>query len=366
MNDFDLENIDAEHYQIWISQFNRHSEVRIDKRIARIDELYILVKLDDDFNTQNIDFLLDKLSDCTFSLKIGGQDYLKCNIGLLYFIGNYLNHKMFHIEMDKLVTNDFDILSIESNVIKQMIKLGYTGNYLLIPVGINFFLKDIMAWCLEYHEIIARLECVDLSEMVENFSIVEVGDNYRDTHEIIDMDVYMYETVTNTYKFFNETKLSIDIDIFSAVYIMVSIQPDFDKIEKSDREMAISLLPMIQKIQLLMHDPNLIEGKEIELRIENADIRRSRNQHVYLFTTDPDYTLKSWLENHMEKLKEKVSCKDKSIIVSFCKEKLKTMRLELTDYAIPIIVQVRIIMRNVTQYTCGMVGVRYSQYSEHF
>jgi len=355
-----------------------------------VDKAYLILELCDNYNVENTSGLLDILSSYQVSMEIGGSRIFQTTIGLLYFIATYLGEEIYYVELDKIKheLDQFDQNVQNKMTIKQLIRQQTTGQkqgnkYLLIPMSFNFLVKNLNLIGLAFHGITFRLQGTNhqhVCSMVKTFKISLVylflGNKLRQTVAQKSFELKALSSTIDKYLFHTHESIRFKFPCYLRQYMLkyftVSISPQYDKIDRDLWSTVPSLLPEIQCVQSKHSNQQYL--------IENAEIRRGNSHVIYLFSGDPNYTMKNWITKHMtendgvleqamgnatstnnKQVEESLSRKRKRCVnYSANNQEYTDIHIVLTPCSIPINVETCYFQQNKLRIMSGMGGLAYS------
>ena len=353
-----------------------------------VDKAYFILELRDNYDVENTSGLLDVLSSYQVSMEIGGNRIFQTTLGLLYFVATYLGEEIYYIELDKIKheLDQFDQNVQNKMTIKRLISQQLGNKYLLIPMSFNFLVKNLNMMGLQFHAVHFKLKGVNhqhVLSMVKTFKIslvyLYLENELRRTVAQKSFDLKSLSSIADKYQFHTHESIRFKFPCYlrqrMLKYFTISISPQYDKINRDLWPTVPSLLPEIQCIQSKHSNQQYL--------IENAEIRRGNSHVIYLFSGDPNYTMKKWITKHMaenddvleQAMGNATSTNNKQVEESLLYKQQKDVNyyldpsnnrdyidihVVLTPCSIPINVETCYFQQNKLRIMSGMGGMAYS------
>ena len=344
----------------------------VPRRADLVESGYILFYLHDHFDPNNTNNLLDTLYGTEIELHISGNLIFNIQLGLLYFLSNYLKESIYYVDLNVLQDDiqkgaSIDYKFIIDNIMKDKTK---TNKILLIPLSFNFLAKNIGLANAGYSTIEFRLKNKEnhhIQTMVKTINFLflnlEIWDNQIRQNLIGNANHLKTTTCEALNKQFENSTITFQVNVTNCKYFTIAISPQYEKIDKDLWQMIPSLLPEIQSIITTS------SGTQ-EFMIENADIRKSNSQIVYFFSGDPNYTMQNWIKKHMSENDDMIDRELGNYVDQDNKQAdnnllnrqrvLRVLEITLTNSTIPINVNICTFFQNILAYSGGVSGLSFS------
>jgi hypothetical protein len=379
--------VKGDHFKNYYKESDLYS--KIDKNNHILEKMFLIYELHDDFDTSNIDVLLDILSyeqlsiiileSVIFNIDIGTSYFFaeNNNDDILYIIKNDLieqiqmgqinidNHKYYdlinNIINDDIISNKILIIPICMNIMMNELPLKYTGSTLSYKYKksnktIKQFVKNILI----------SSQTIDFCLENDYYDHNNVR-YYKNMYPIEKYGFFMNGellSLSNTIKYIDyiQSKLQysfIITDMDASKYFTIKISPDYELIYKNLWNSIV-----IPNITSICYTTNGID-KKYNIN-EIAQIKKSKNCHMYVFSKNPDISIKNWMKNignleliHKEYYTDFKICR---IISNSINTKLKLhpyYKLNITfnlEYdIIPIKITINIYSRQCITYGLGIM-----------
>ena len=261
------------------------------KEIDILDKIFLVYELHNDFDKNNIDILIDLISDTSFTLELNYEKIFNINLALSCFFSNDITYIDTN-ELNHQIVNGG--CNLDNHIYKKLIEYIIQNNntkFLIIPVDIgefikSLFIKNIPALILSYQY---RMSNNKLLDFVKSISISEYGyiipKEYNSINIIIDgifLRSYKY-TFNNTHDLAVFCPTILQYIVKKCKYFTIKVAPDYINIDKDLWSEAIYMLPNINSITFIKQ--NNIEQK---LTQNEMVVRRTKNCHIYIFTLKND------------------------------------------------------------------------------
>ena len=266
---------------------NKYEYINIDV----LEKIFLVYELNNDFDKNNIDILIDLISDTSFSMYINNLTIFYINLALSCFFTNDITY----IDTDEL---NYQIengeCNLENHIYKRLIEYIIRDNnkkFLIITVDIDKFIKSLfiknMSYSsFEYNYMVTNKKLLDF---VKSISISEYGYIIPKEYNLIKHIIIDIITIKSFTGIFNNND---NLSSFSPVYLQnisnkckyftIKISPDYKMIDKNFWSDAIYMLPNINSITFTQ---NSIEQK---LTQNEMVVRRTKNCYIYIFTLKND------------------------------------------------------------------------------
>jgi hypothetical protein len=243
-----------------------------------LENIYLVYELHDDFDTNNIDVLIDLLSDTTFNITIGGRTVFEINLAISCVFEN--ENPILYIQSDIL---QYQIQNGECNIdnhqYKELIEkcMLIYKKFIIMPISFIKFIDYIICGKIKYHHI--RYIYGNINKILYNFiksinlseqSISLATRNaYNSTQNILTLK-------THTYKLDKLISQIICKMPDSCIYFTIKISPNYEEIDKNLWSEAIYMLPNI----------NFISYFDKKITSNEMLIRTTKNCHIYFYFMD--------------------------------------------------------------------------------
>ena len=278
MSDKDIENK-------YLSSNNQREDI--------LENIYLVYELHDDFDNNNIEILIDLLSDTTFKILIGKSVIFDINLSLSCVSEN--ENPILYIQSDIL---KYQIENSECNInnhqYKELIEecMLIYKKFIIMPISFNKFINTIYIRHIPYNSIEFIYTNINkkLYDFIKSINLSEKTISVFYPNVIYDsylQDILTLET--STYKLdksFHQIVTEIPIN---SIYFTIKISPNYEEIDKNLWSEAIYMFPNI----------NLITYLDKKITSDEMIIRTTKNCHIYFYFIDPN-----------EKLKLKLKCDD--------------------------------------------------------
>jgi hypothetical protein len=252
-----------------------------------LENIYLVYELHDDFDTNNIDLLIDLLSDTSFTLELNYEKIFNINLALSCFFSNDITYIDTN-ELNHQIVNGG--CNLDNHIYKKLIEYIIQNNntkFLIIPINIgefikSLFIKNIPALVLSYRYIMSNNKLLDF---VKSISISEYGYIIPKEYNSINIIIDGIFLKSDKYTFNNTHDLSVfcprilQYIVKKCKYFTIKVAPDYKNIDKDLWSEAIYMLPNINSITFIKQ--NNIEQQK--LTQNEMVVRRTKNCHIYIY-----------------------------------------------------------------------------------
>lgn len=379
-------------------------------------EMFLVFELRPDMIMDNVDVLLDMLSNTDIKMELGGSRLFSVKLHILYFTMKYYGGDIFSVDCKQLRNDlEMDIEVQYEHILRSLLKKDDLKKLLIIPMSLDFLTGKFPLKTLLFHEVRVNIDikkdlrdfCTRFTIVSEYFHITKWNDDRINLMSENTMQNGFYTAGTNDEKDESfeivslSTGLSGDGRIFrpndpgpaelklpelSGVYFSVVIEPIYEEIDKDMWHMISVQMPSILSAEICENYGRFDTGlnRWILYDMSKVDMRRSKSQHIYFFSMNPQVSMKDWmrindvtnrdfidtvLENYDGWEQKKVGMSfNRAAHSEYCdKIGVKRERMGRNVYGkvhinfekptIPIRVTTTSLMRNVMRYMSGMGGM---------
>lgn len=324
-----------------------------------INKLYLRFKLKDNFDREEIQNILDLLSESSIELQIGGGCIMKIE-KLLY---NFILCEKFGITIDKfepskfyaqysnkeLTELSFKTFSDKVYVTQKYISEDIDDVYLDIPLLFDKFGYDepIKLIAIQYHDVRILFNNVDdkLNQYIEKTHLISDEIIYLDSdmrrrtaqlsHEILSLT-----PKTFSYQNYIDSELIITDFIYNAKFIFILIKHS----ECNDYSCS-EQLPCIYNINFEMENGEIID-------MINTDYTNYGNYRLYIISPSQNCNIHKW-QNFQNENMNNIDDPEYKI------EHIAKIHIILEKYENPIDIQIMGMAQNILRVMSGMAGLAF-------
>jgi len=306
----ELENI------LCLSEINKpelfkNTSMDVHKNKDVLEKIFLIYELHDDFETSNINMLLDLLDDVSFKVIIGGSSILNLNLGFVSFICDEIGEDIIYLNIvelkEQIQNGEFNYHTHKyRELLEHLLEDNQFGNkILIIPIFLGAFINKLPLKLFKYNDLRYSFSGNDklkqyinniyVSNQTINFvnrknipqspkfklTILQMDSRYGNINIGRDISNYTF----NDFLWFNTTNYK---------YFTIKISPNYAEIDKNIWNDVINILPNINSISYCNNQENKTNTYTVS---EIALIRKTTNGHIYAFSTNPDIPIKNFIAN---------------------------------------------------------------------
>ena len=263
-----------------------------------LENIYLVYELHDDFDTNNIDILIDLLSDTNFNINLGITTIFDINLSISCIFEN--DNPILYIQSDIL---QYQIqngeCTIDNHQYKELIEkcMLIYKKFIIMPISFSKFIDYIICQKLNYvvmqykykninKTLYDFIKSINLSEQTISLSL---RNKYDEMQDILTLETLTYKLD----KYFHQIICKMP---YRCIYFTLKISPNYEKIDKNLWNEAIYMLPNINNISYL----------DKKINLDEMLIRTTKNCHIYFYFMNPNEKLKLKLKyiNPIERTKD--------------------------------------------------------------
>jgi hypothetical protein len=294
---------------ILLNNIGLNPSIDANKNKDILEKLFLIYELCDDFEPSNINMLLDLLDGVCFTIEIGGSNIIHINLGFVSFICDEIGEDIIYLNIvelkEQIKTGEFNYHKHKyRDLIEHLLEDNKFGNkILIIPIFLCAFINNLPLKLFKWHDLRYKLYGNDkLNKFIKNIYISEQTINFVNRKIIKNYPKFkltilqMYSSIVNI-----NTGRDISNYMFPDLwfftkdykYFTIKITPNYSEIDKNIWSDAINILPNINSISYIIDGIN----KKTFIPSEIALIRKTTNGHIYVFSTDPNISIKNFIKN---------------------------------------------------------------------